>query len=304
MRPGSFRTPRYEQDRPGTSLFWAGVGNGQDDDSLDIHAHPGAEIGIVLNGRHEIHYSGLAAGYEAGEVWLCGVWEPHGWRVASAGVLSIAVVFSPEFIGEEMIGDMPWPTLFSVPPDQRPRASSPGLRKRVLEIGHSLHREVVAKRPYWEDVVRHELLHLMVELSRNWQEMATLRASGDVGVDSLSRIMPALNLIHSRPRRRIGLDEVAAACDLSPSRFHLLFKRVIGTSFRTFCLRTRLSFAAQQMLNTDRTTAAIAADAGFVDASHLHRQFVKQFACTPAEYREHRKAAHRVRSSEEREELV
>jgi AraC-like DNA-binding protein len=53
------------------------------------------------------------------------------------------------------------------------------------------------------------------------------------------------------------------------------------------------------MLNTDRTTAAIAADAGFADASHLHRQFVQQFACTPAEYRERRKVTHRVRSSDE-----
>jgi AraC-like DNA-binding protein len=40
------------------------------------------------------------------------------------------------------------------------------------------------------------------------------------------------------------------------------------------------------MLNTDKTIAAIASEAGFADGSHLNRCFLKVYNCTPAKYRE------------------
>ncbi|MCJ7821865.1 MAG: helix-turn-helix domain-containing protein, partial [Armatimonadetes bacterium] len=39
------------------------------------------------------------------------------------------------------------------------------------------------------------------------------------------------------------------------------------------------------LLTTDRPIAAIAAEAGFVDDSHLHHCFAKQYGRTPSAYR-------------------
>jgi len=196
------------------------------------------------------------------------------------------MIFLPEFIGEEMLGELPWLTLFAVRPSHRPRVSSPEIRKQALAIGNLLRREIEEQQPRWESVVRLELLHLLIELSRGWQAADLPDARGHVRFDGLARIMPALSLVHSLPWRRVSVPEAAEACGVSISRFHALFRRTMGMSFGEFCLRARVSFAAHRMLNTDKTVAAIAAEAGFVDGSHLNRHFIRQYNCTPARYRE------------------
>jgi AraC-like DNA-binding protein len=44
------------------------------------------------------------------------------------------------------------------------------------------------------------------------------------------------------------------------------------------------------LATTDLPGMAVAQQSGFADASHLHRTFVKQYACTPALYRRRFKA--------------
>ncbi len=60
----------------------------------------------------------------------------------------------------------------------------------------------------------------------------------------------------------------------------------MGVTFGRFALRARLAFAAHRLLSTDLSVEAIAAEANFTDASHLHRHFVKHYGQTPRAYRE------------------
>ncbi len=81
------------------------------------------------------------------------------------------------------------------------------------------------------------------------------------------------------------MDRAAAACNLSTSRFSVLFRRAMGVSYGQFSLRARLAQAAQRLAQGDATVEDVAGQLGFVDGSHLHRVFVKHFGATPAEYR-------------------
>jgi AraC-like DNA-binding protein len=266
-------------------LLWAASGYADQQVPVDIHIHRGVEVGILLAGEEEFQYSDFVLNLRPGDVWLCSIYEPHGVRLRKAPRRNVVTIFVPEFIGEEMLGELPWLTLFAVPPDQRPRVSSAEMRRQTLTIGSLLRSEIEEQRPRWQSVVRLELLHLLIELSRGWhaRDMPDGRHMGPGG---LARIMPALSLAHSLPWRRVSLPEAAAACGLSVSRFHTLFTQTMGMKFRDFCLRARVSFAAHRMLNTDKTIAAIASEAGFADGSHLNRCFLKVYNCTPAKYRE------------------
>jgi len=287
MRGESFTAPRDEQRPDGAKPLWAVSGYSDEQLPIDIHIHRGIEVGILLAGEEELQYSDFILVLRPGDVWLCNIYEPHGARLRKAPRRSVVTIFLPEFIGEEMLGELPWLTLFAVPPDQRPRVSSSEMRRQALAIGNLLRREIEEQRPRWESVVRLELLHLLIELSRGWQ--ATDLPDGQhVRLGGLARIMPALSLAHSLPWRRVSMPEAAGSCGLSVSRFHTLFRRTMGMNFRDFCLRARVSFAAHRMLNTDKTVAAIAAEAGFTDGSHLNRCFLKVYDCTPAKYRERR----------------
>ncbi len=284
MLDHSFTSPRQERNPSTEARLRAICGWNDEPLPLDIHVHPGLEVGLVLEGEEQVHFGERVWTCGAGDVWLCGMWEPHGWRVPGPRTRNVVLIFPPEFIGEEIIGHVPWLTLFTLPPDDRPRVSSPAMQQRVLEIGEVMRREIEASEPFWERVVRLELLRLLTELARGWggEEMED---HGHRRLTGLARLMPAFGLVHSVPWRRVPVRDAASACGMSVSRFHTVFRETMNMSFGRFSLRARLSFAAQQLITTDQPIASIAAEAGFVDGSHLHHCFTKQYGRTPSRYR-------------------
>ena len=133
----------------------------------------------------------------------------------------------------------------------------------------------------WESALRIGILRVLLCLIRHWESP---QSQGDIRpgyATRLSRVIPATELVHADPGRPLSLSEAAAACGLSRSRFTAAFRQTMGMSFAAFRLRTRLAYAARRLLTTEDTVARIAAGAGFVDASHLHRAFVKHYGRTP-----------------------
>jgi len=288
MAVDPFLSPPLETDGSawlGAGGLWASSGFHTDPSPLDVHVNPKFEVGIVVTGEEEIHFGSHVLVCRPGDVWLCGSWEPHGWKIAAPNTANAVLRFPPEFIGEELLGEMSWTVLFAVPPADRPRVNSPELRRRVLEIGHMLRREIQQKQSHWESMIRLCVLQLLVELHRHWTARPPAGVSGDARASDFAAIMAAMNLVYSLPWRRVTLPQAAAACGLSVSCFQARFTRTMATSFSTFCLQARLAVAAQGLLRTTRTVAAIAEESGFVDDAHLRRHFGKRYGCSPMEYR-------------------
>jgi len=264
-----------------------------------ISIHAGIEVGIVLAGREEIQLEGCVIRGDPGDVWLCAMSEPHTYRVVVPDTTNLVMIFVPSFLGEEMLGDKPWLTLFASPPVERPQVTTLELRQTVMAIGRELQREIDSKEDGWDCAVRLDLLRLLFYLSRGWNYQSSTKEGGSAYTGNLGRIMPALALLHERIPQPVSRAEAARACGLGRSRFTMLFRETMGVSFRTFRRRARIAFAANMLLTTDLCTENIAEVAGFADASHLHRSFVQEYGCTPGQYREQGQAASagRVRSS-------
>jgi AraC-like DNA-binding protein len=286
----SFVTPRYELERPGRQRLWCGWTEAGRPTALDIHVHRGLEVGVVLTGEEQVLFTGHTLNCRSGDVWMCNSWEPHGWRITTPHTETVVMIFAAEFLEDEAVGDAPWLTLFAAPPALRPRAASPELRRQVLTIGRELRRESMAKRPYWEQLAKLDLLRLLVELVRDWEHRDIPGLSTPTGAETrdLPRLMPALAAVHACPWRKLEVEEAAAACGLSVSRFRSLFRRVLHSSYGRFCLHARLSYAAHLLVRSDHPVSAVAEEAGFTDGSHLHRRFVERYACTPVEFRNRR----------------
>jgi AraC-like DNA-binding protein len=258
--------------------------------SLDGHVHPGLELGMVLTGEVEFYVAESESKCGPGDVWLCAMWEPHAWRVSRPGTTNIALIFLPDLIGGQTDSGPPYFDLFALPPESRPRVTAPEIRRRLLDLGRDTYREIEQKRPFWQTAIRLSLLRILTELSRSYDvESPPAREpimSKDLG--ALSRVMPALRLIHDRPWNRLTATQAAEACSLSRSHFGHLFRSAMGMSFGKFCQRTRLGFVAHRLLYSSSTVEAIAEQTGFVDVSHLSRTFAKHYSCSPSEYRKRR----------------
>lgn len=284
----TYTSVEYEADRPGHEPVWAASWRGEEPLEPSMQIHPGIEVGVVLAGVEDMHYADSHVACGPGQVWLCNAWEPHGPSLTPIRTEAVVFIFRPEFIGDEMLGQTPWLTLFAVPVSQRPQAVSEAARLRVLTLGRLLRREAEEEQKNWREMARALLLALFIELLRTW-DISSLPAPPVLArpID-LARVMPAISLVHSLPWQRVSVPEAAAACGLSPSRFHEVFRRTMGLTFGAFCLRARLAFAANQLIHSRRTLSAIAAEAGFVDESHFRRRFLDLYNCTPAEYLERR----------------
>lgn len=93
------------------------------------------------------------------------------------------------------------------------------------------------------------------------------------------RIRVAMRILRSRPGDQLSATELAAAVDLSPSRFLHLFSEHAGTSFRRYRLWARMCHAAGALTEgADLTTAA--SDAGFASPSHFSDTFRTMFGLT------------------------
>lgn len=249
-----------------------------------FNVHAGIEVGIFLAGQEERIFADVTLPMSSGDVWLAAMWELHGGRGFGTASQVVVVTFLPEFLGEVSLGGTPWLNLFAVPAKQRPRAADEGMRARVVEIGKEIRRESEERALGWEEAVRLNLLRLLLTLRRGWEPPRVMGAPSERG-SRLRRVMPVLAASYVDPAAHISLAEAAAQCGLSASHFARLFRETMGLSYSKFSLRARVTAASQLLLGTEMGVQAVAEQSGFVDASHLHRNFVRHYGCTPAEYR-------------------
>ena len=98
------------------------------------------------------------------------------------------------------------------------------------------------------------------------------------------RIELAINYIRMHFKDQPGLDEIAAAVNLSPHHFHRLFSQWAGISPKKFLQYTTIEYAKAH-LKEQKTLFDLSMDAGLSGTSRLHDLFVTVEAMTPGEYK-------------------
>lgn len=93
------------------------------------------------------------------------------------------------------------------------------------------------------------------------------------------RISKTIDFLDANFDRVVPLEEVAAYCFLSPSRFLHLFKEKTSLNFRRYQLWNRVVKSLPYLQKNSITATAHAF--GFSDSSHYTRTFIETFGVTP-----------------------
>jgi len=99
------------------------------------------------------------------------------------------------------------------------------------------------------------------------------------------RIEHALTLLHGRVRGQVTVAELAAAANLSESRFALLFKKRTGSTVKNYFLGLKIRCACHLLDTTTQSIKTIAEQLGFHDQLYFSRQFRKIQGHSPTDYR-------------------
>jgi transcriptional regulator GlxA family with amidase domain len=84
---------------------------------------------------------------------------------------------------------------------------------------------------------------------------------------------------------KLGLDELANACELSRSHFARAFKVATGSSPFQWLLAQRIERAKNLLLDSNLPIDQIAEQCGFTDQSHFTRTFLKFAGAAPGQWR-------------------
>ncbi len=246
------------------------------------HFHNGMEVFILVKGGMEIECGDTRQTLEPGDVWLIPSGEPHSWRNIEKGHI-VFFLFYPGVLEMEIPLELSLFNMFTTPPEQRPRCTTPELRSLALSVAHEVICECKEPRPERMAVCRLHLLRLLIALRREWKPPRYRKIR--VNAASFDRLQPAITLAGERPPRKVPPSEAAAACNLSLARFHQIFTQTMGLSYGNFGRRSRLAYAARLLLDTELPIATIARETAFSDGSHFYYRFVERYRIPPSEYR-------------------
>lgn len=99
------------------------------------------------------------------------------------------------------------------------------------------------------------------------------------------KVRRAILLMEQHIGQPLSLPELAHRLEVSVRQLERLFTSETGRSPGAYARQIRIRMASWLLTSSDRTVADIASSCGFSDASHLGREFRKEFGESPNEYR-------------------
>src|SRR6185503_6776756 len=100
---------------------------------------------------------------------------------------------------------------------------------------------------------------------------------------------PALAHMRTHFHHEITNRHLASISNMSLRAFERQFRAAFHLTPQRFLRKLRMRLASRALMYTDESLADIALKYGFADQSHFSREFRRQFARTPREYREYYK---------------
>ncbi|MFA5344236.1 MAG: AraC family transcriptional regulator [Kiritimatiellia bacterium] len=249
--------------------------------------HYELEIGIVLKGETNFLFHGFESKLYAGNLWFCGMWEPHGYAVGNSPYEEVNLVIWPPALADLRFDEsarFDWLAPFTAPPNRRPQTTGKSQRA-MQELGLKIKERLQKKETTWEWL----RLHVMEAILLATEGWAGAKLSNPAQIESVGRLNQLLQQFFDKHGRMTTL-EASQTCGLSRNAFGKMFHGLMGLAFADFVMRYRLDAAASCLRQTGESVKNIALEWGFTDTSHFDRLFVKYYACTPREYRQKRSA--------------
>ena len=134
--------------------------------------------------------------------------------------------------------------------------------------------------PIQQDLLSNRLEEILIRASGYIQQSQATQKQLD------TRIQQACDFMQTHLTEQFRIDDVAAACSLSPSRLAHLFKEHMGVSPKFWSNNLRLQRARQLLLSSNKSIASIAREVGYEDPTHFTRYFTQNLGCSPRAFRQ------------------
>lgn len=241
--------------------------------SYSRHTHEGFAIGVIERGGEEFYYRGASHIAPAGSVVVINPGELHTGQAVTGEGWSYRMLYPDTSLLQRIAtelrgqpGDIPF---FPAPVVQD--AHLAGIIHHLhlsLELpAAALERESRLVDAFAQLIARHADNRLQVRAVK--QERQSVRRVREY--------------VETHYAENVSLDQLAAIADLSPFHLLRLFQQEMGLSPHLYLTQMRIA-RAKSLLAFGLPIAQVALETGFVDQSHLTRQFKRHAGITPGQY--------------------
>ena len=252
--------------------------------AYDLHDHDDALVGVTEQGVQEFRCRRRLNTSTAGRAILIEPGELHDGHSPREEGFTYAMLYLPQGWLAERFEELRAGAGIIAPPGFRSTLlSDPALASAILAAFHALHgREGRLARDGALDrllarLAGHVAFH---PADPDHADPGAARAGGHPDPAALR----ARDALHAAFAEDIGLAELAAAAGTDRFRLNRLFRQGFGLPPHAYLVQLRLK-EARRRLAAGETPAAVAAEVGFADQSHMGRWFRRAYRMTPADYR-------------------
>ncbi len=257
----------------------------------DIHYD--YEIGVVVKGVVTRTFRGKGKTLTPGDVWVTGIWEPHGFELEEIPSEMMCFILSPESLSKILPMGFNWIKIFSRESDSTPLVKEK-FKPMILQACNEM-KEVVdldyGITLSWKANIVGKILLCIVESNIEDYNKIQQQTENIIEHDEIKNVV---NLVFST-NGMVTVNEAASQCMMSTSHFSRLFKKITGVTFAKFALGHRIKQSAVSLIDTSDPIKKIAIDWGFIDSSHYTKTFEKFFGTSPSEFRKKSKETKKTR---------
>lgn len=244
----------------------------------DRHSHPTFSIGTITGGRSTYWNQGQQWQIAAGAIVLMNPDEVHACNPLDDQPWSYSMFYlDPGWLARRQLGDE-----HADAADFRPVTTHLSIDETLFSDLNLLFDTLTTP-----DCPLLQAETCAIEVFDGlWQRL------GNGGHTSARRMVPdlhhprlqtAADYIDAHCTDALRLDDICAACGLSPSYLIRAFKTRYGMTPHAWMTDRRIRYA-QRELKRGRPIAEVALAAGFADQAHFQRQFKRRVAATPGQY--------------------
>lgn len=257
---------------------------------MAAHSHEFVELVLILHGEAQYQQEDAAVRLRRGDVLLIPRGDLHSYRGCEKldllnilyipDMLPMPLLDSAGMTGFELFYQGRMEGKYPVPLLRLEEARFAPLEALALELAG----ECRLRRPGFQF---HMLGHFMVLLGK----LARM-GSSDMVVRKKERneLPEVVAYLHRNFRRRITLEQLCRAGNVSRSSLMRNFVRIAGTTPLQYQLQLRVSEAVQLLTMTGKSPGEIAFELGFSDSNYFSRQFKKVTGTSPQKYRKEYRA--------------
>ena len=253
-----------------------------------LHQHPEIQITLILKGSGTLFIGDYIGEFNKGDVIIIGENIPHVFRndkIYYEGLPELRAKAISVFLDRKTFGGR----FFELPETQE--VSDFFVRaKKGLKISGKTKKEI---SPLLKNISNIEgfdrlikLLEILRVLSRTSDYIFLSNHIMDTDVQEVDgkRLNDVIQFTLNQYHRSVGLEEVSAIANMSPSAFCRFFKQRTRKTYINFLTEVRISKACNYLQEKDATVLQTSYRVGFNNLSHFNRKFKKITGYTPTSY--------------------